>query len=75
MINPIFHLNKLDLELFFKKINSNFFFVIFVILFILYFIIFINKVSKNYGFVLDNIKYISFIFMFLYYTLNFLFGF
>ena len=50
MINLIFYLNKLDLDFFFK-INSSFFFSIsYVIIFILYFIIFINKVSKYYGF-------------------------
>ena len=69
MVNLIFHSNKLDLELLFLKLILAFF-IIFVTLFILYFIIFINKVSKNYGF-LDNIKYISFFFIFLYYNFNF----
>ena len=51
MINLMFHLNKLNLELFFfKLILVLLFFFISVILFILYFIIFINKVSKNDGF-------------------------
>ena len=46
MINLVFHLKKLDLE--FKKIiiiASLFHY--FLILFILYFIIFINKISEN----------------------------
>ena len=62
MINLIFYLNKFDLELFFLKLIIAYFFIISVILFILYFLIFINKVGKNYGF-FYNIKYISFIFI------------
>ena len=75
ILNLIFHLNKLDLELLLFLINSSLFFSLFPLFFLYYMLYsFINKVSENYGF-FYNIKYISFIFIFLSYNFNLLFSF
>ena len=62
MINLIFYLNKLVLKLFFL-ISVAYFFNYFVILFIFLFMVFINKVRKNYKFFWIMLKYTSYIFI------------